>query len=217
MSDSSPKDTGTSKNSPSDAATCRVCGVPSNKQCSLCGEAKYCSPEHIRSDWPSHQIDCYVKPPPNNLPGAAHLGRHKIDGILFPEDEDAPRTIKVRCLMGYTTSGQTWQTRNLKPYIPDSEKKGRSSVHIDGALEPMGGVMVGGMAEIFFRNASFTGTSKVNQCIQKLTKGKTARPWAGPVIAFRRTHLNSNLSAVMDKDLLVLVSYFKSGNPSRKL
>ncbi|KAG8990313.1 hypothetical protein FRB94_013492 [Tulasnella sp. JGI-2019a] len=69
--------------------------------------------------------------------------------------------------------------------------------------EPWDGMMVGGMAEIFFRNTSFTGTSKVNQYIQKPTKGKMAQPWAGPVMAFRRMHLNLNLSTVMDKDLPV--------------
>jgi hypothetical protein len=64
------------------------------------------------------------------------LVAHEISGILFPEDEDAPRMIKVKCLGGHTLDGKWWQTLNLKPYIPDDEQKGRGHVIMDGAVIP---------------------------------------------------------------------------------
>jgi len=117
--------------------------------------------------------------------------------------------IKVKCLMGYTKTGQTWQTRNLKPYIPDDEKRGRGHVRIDGPLVPAeGGIMLGTMAEIFFRSGFTEDGSTPNRCIQRLTNGKMARPWAGPFIAFRRTHLDTSVDAVMEQDLPVWIKYF---------
>ena len=58
--------------------------------------------------------------------------------------------------------------------------------------------------------------SKRNNCISRLANGKTARPWAGPFFAFRRTHLDTYFEADMEQDLPVLVDFFTSGRMTRQ-
>lgn len=136
----------------------------------------------------------------------------EIAGILFPEDEDSPRIIKIKCLGGYTLKGQWWQTRNLKPYIPDDERKARGHLIMDGALVPCGGgISTRGELEIFFRNSFLRDGSKINRCIQHITNGQVAMPWAGPFIAFRHSDVLKSYEVVMDEDMPVLIEYFKTG------
>ena len=156
-------------------------------------------------DWPSHKIDCYVRPPKD-----AHGGpevAYEISGILFPETDDAPHMVKVKCLGGHTLGGKWWQTQNLKPYIPDDEKKGRGHVIMDGA-EVRGS---GYEAEVFFQSGFLHDGSKINRCIQCITKGEMAMPWAGPFIAFRHADVTGSLDAVMDEELPALILYFRTG------
>lgn len=189
---------------------CLVCGTLSTMRCSLCHKAHYCSPEHIQSDWPSHKINCYVRPP-KDARGDPE-GAFEISGILFPEDEDTPRIIKVKCLGGYTLKGQWWQTKNLKPYIPDDEKKGRGHVIMDGALVPgEDSISYGCTSEIFFRKNFLHDGSKINRCIQYMTNGQMAVPWAGPFIAFRYSDALWSYDAVMNQDMSVLIQYFRTG------
>jgi len=135
-----------------------------------------------------------------------------VEGILFPEDECSPRMIQVKCEMGYDAKGKPWQKFDFCPYLPSDASIG--CLRIDGALVPAtgseGDILVGGMIAIFF-NKHFQGGSKLNRCINSLTNGKTARPWAGPFFAFRRTHLDTCFGAVMEQDLPVLVEFFASG------
>jgi hypothetical protein len=164
---------------------------------------------HYYQDWSPHSLDCYVRPPKNAMSGDKIIP-HEVQGILFPEDEDVPRMIKVKCLCGYTRNAKTWQTRNLRPYIPDDGKKGRGHIRMDGALVPDGDITLGMMAELFFRSDLPEG-SKINRCIQRITNGRMARPWAGPFVAFRRTHLDTSIDAVMEQDLPVMIRYFTYG------
>jgi hypothetical protein len=161
-------------------------------------------------DWPSHKIDCYVRPP-KNARGDPNYAC-EISGILFPEDEDSPRIIKVKCLGGYTLKGQGWQTLNLKPYIPDQEKKGRDYVAMDGPIIPHeGGISMQGELGMFFRRNFLHDGSKINRCIQHITNGQVAVPWAGPFVAFKHSDILESFSAVMDEDLPVLIQFFRTG------
>jgi len=104
--------------------------------------------------------------------------------------------------------GTWWQTQNLKPYIPDNEKKGRGHVIMDGAVVPGGG---GYEAEVFFRSGFLHDGSKINRCIKHITKGQMAVPWAGPFIAFRHADVIGSFHAVMDEELPALIRYFRTG------
>ena len=222
------------------AAPCQVCGISSTTRCSLCRIVHYCSLEHSQSvrthnslsivylfplivilqpiqDWISHQIHCYVQPPKKYRANESTL-RFELSGLLFPEDEDTPRVIKVKGLKGPDGNGRGWQTLNLKPYLPDDEKKGRDRVKMDGAWAiDKDGIALGRSAELYFRHSFLNDGSKINRCIQHITSGKMAMPWAGPFIAFRHSNAiwDDSLNVVMDEDLPVMIDYFRTGRTRR--
>ena len=136
-----------------------------------------------------------------------------IEGIIFAEDESSPRMVKVQFNMGYDR-GEYWQRPDLSPYLPSDASVG--CLRIDGAMVPQGDLMVGGMIAIFFNERFLQDGSKRNNCINHLTNGRTAQPWAGPFFAFRRTHLDTYYEAVMDQDVPVLVDFFTSGRMQRQ-
>lgn len=137
-----------------------------------------------------------------------------IEGILFSEDEYSPRMVKVKFDMGYDSKGKYWQKPDLSPYLPSDVSIG--CLRIDGATVPKGDVLVTGMIAIFFNERFLEDGSKRNNCISRLTNGKTARPWAGPFIAFRRTHLDTYFGAVMEQDIPVIVQFFTSRRMERQ-
>jgi hypothetical protein len=160
-------------------------------------------------DWPSHKLDCYVKPPNGDKSGS-DVVRSEFTGILFPEDEAVPKMIMVKTLMGWHDKG-LWQTQNLRPYIPDDERKGRAHIHFGHQFSMVRGVMTSGPAiQIFFRKNFQEDGSKLNRCIQHITAGKVARPWAGPFIAFRSTGADTIWNAELEEDLPILIEYFSS-------
>ena len=137
-----------------------------------------------------------------------------IEGILFPEDEYSPRMVKVKFDMG-NNKGKYWHKPDLSPYLSSDARIG--CLHIDGATVPEeGGALVTGMIAIFFNERFLEDGSKRNNCIGHLTNGKTARPWGGPFLAFRRTHLDTYFGAVMEQDVPVLVEFFSSGRMGRQ-
>jgi hypothetical protein len=137
-----------------------------------------------------------------------------IEGILFPEDESSPRMVKVKFDMSMGYNKRTRKHRHkpdLSAYLPSDASIG--CLHIDGATVPdsEGNGFLTGMIAIFFNERFLEDGSKRNNCISRLTNGKTARPWAGPFFAFRRTHLDTYFEAVMEQDVPVLVEFFSSG------
>ncbi|KAJ7233227.1 hypothetical protein C8J57DRAFT_1480398, partial [Mycena rebaudengoi] len=40
---------------------CVVCGRATSLWCSRCQAIFYCSPEHLRDDWPRHRRQCYPR------------------------------------------------------------------------------------------------------------------------------------------------------------
>jgi hypothetical protein len=139
----------------------------------------------------------------------------QIEGILFPEDEASPRMVKVKFDGGYDAKGKSWHKPDLSQYLPSDASIG--CLRIDGAVVQDEGVLLGMMIAIFFNERCLEDSlvSNRNKCINRLTNGKIARPWAGPFFAFRRTHLDTCLDAVMEQDLPVLVEYFASGRAKR--
>jgi hypothetical protein len=139
-----------------------------------------------------------------------------IEGILFPEDESSPRMVKVKFDMGYDKGTRKyWHKPDLSAYLPSDASIG--CLRIDGATVPAseGDALVTGMIAIFFNERFLEDGSKRNNCISRLTNGKTAQPWAGPFFAFRRTHLDTYLGAVMEQDVPVLVEFFSSRRMKR--
>ncbi|KAF8208673.1 hypothetical protein K438DRAFT_281776 [Mycena galopus ATCC 62051] len=79
---------------------CAVCGRTTSLWCSDCQNIWYCSPDHMRADWPYHRLECHstsadgsnmIATPPTTEP--EYISGH---AILFSPDEDHPRIIKSR-------------------------------------------------------------------------------------------------------------------------
>jgi hypothetical protein len=136
-----------------------------------------------------------------------------IEGIFFPEDERSPRMVKVKFEGGYTDKGKSWHKPDLSPYLPQNATVG--CLNIAGPLVPQGNISVGGMIGIFFNERFAEDGSKRNYCISHLTKGTTARPWAGPFFAFGRTHVDTYFEPIMAQDLPAIVEFFASGRGER--
>ncbi|KAK6996314.1 Hif prolyl hydroxylase [Favolaschia claudopus] len=77
---------------------CAVCNRATSLWCSRCQNSWYCSPEHMRSDWPCHRAHCHsataqygsnmiATPPP------AEPEYISVSAILFLAEEDRPRII----------------------------------------------------------------------------------------------------------------------------
>jgi len=47
--------------------------------------------------------------------------------------------------------------------------------------------------------------------VETLPKGQLAMPWADPSVAFRYSDVLQSYGAVMDRDMLVLIQYFRAG------
>lgn len=166
-------------------------------------------------DWAFHKLDCYVKPP-KGVKSSDYVSRFETTGILFPEDEEAPKMIVVKTLTG-VHDGRFWQTQNLRPYIPDDERKGRGHIHLNNQLSMVRGVLTSGPdIQIFFRKNFQEDGSKHNSCIQHITAGKVALPWAGPFIAFRSTGADTIFNAELEEDLPILIEYFNSQTATRR-
>ena len=121
--------------------------------------------------------------------------------------------VKVKFDMGYDR-GKYWQKPDLSPYLPSDASVG--CLRIDGTLVPQGDLLVGGMIAIFFNEHFVQDGSKYNNCINHLTNGRTAGPWAGLFFTFRRTHLDTYYEAVMEQDVPVLINFFTSGRMQRQ-
>jgi hypothetical protein len=164
-----------------------------------------------------HQIHCYVQPPKTYHTNESTL-HFELSGLLFPEDEDTPRVIKVKCPKGLDGNGWGWQTLNLKPYLPDDEKKGWDHVKMDGTWAiDKDGIALSRSAKLYFQRSFLNDGSKINCSIQHITNGKMAMPWAGPFIAFRHSNAiwDDSLNVVMDEDLPVMIDYFRMGRTRR--
>lgn len=143
------------------------------------------------------------------------MAQGEFTGILFPEDEADPKMITVKTLTGIHDKG-FWQTQNLRPYIPDDERKGRGHIRLSDQLSTVGGVITSGPAiQIFFRKNFQKDGSKLNRCIQHITAGKVALPWAGPFIAFQSTGADTIWNAELEEDLPILIEYFSSLQATR--
>ena len=121
-----------------------------------------------------------------------------IEGILFPEDEfeSSPRMVKVKFDTGYD-KGKNRQKPDLSPYLPSDVSIGRQ--YIDGTTVPKGDILfVTTMIAIFYNERFLEDGSKRNNCISRLTNGKTALPWAGPFFAFRFTFEHTYSEAIME-------------------
>jgi len=154
-------------------------------------------------DWPTHKKQC-GKPTPTVK---------TVTALLFPQDEDAPRFIKVE----YTErlddedgnplgDNIMQQSLDTTPWIPRDDWK-----HYYIYRLGHNGPSLGRTLSIVFNDGFLVDGSKVNRSIQKAVPGGPPHPWGGNILILRSveplTYLTQYEDATMN-DVAPAVMYF---------
>ncbi|KAJ7860433.1 hypothetical protein B0H14DRAFT_2744770 [Mycena olivaceomarginata] len=176
---------------PSVNQRCAVCERATSLWCSRCQNAWYCSPEHMRSDWPRHRSHCHA---PSSLYGSNMIATPppaepeyiSVNAILFLADEERPRVISVRCRPPQRPS------HGLCP-VPALQPPCASPLHI------------------FYSSSALNRSSPVNRAIYHITSGAAPKAWCGNVVAFKFNGARrQGYTEAGSNDLPALSAYFLS-------
>ncbi|KAJ6449384.1 hypothetical protein C8R45DRAFT_849737 [Mycena sanguinolenta] len=191
---------------------CAVCGRATSLWCSRCQNAWYCSPDHMRNDWPGHRSNC--RPPsqgygPNTFatPPPAAREYTSVEAIFFPADEDGPpTTVTVRLRrppQGHIHGGCPIPL--LGPYF---------DARPDGIILTQGlnGKQLQFPLHVFCESrGALTTASPINRSIRHLTSGAVSTPWYGNVITLRFNGVRrQGYTDAGNNDLPALLAYFLS-------
>ncbi|KAJ7095474.1 hypothetical protein C8R43DRAFT_907921 [Mycena crocata] len=190
---------------------CLVCGRATSQWCSRCQTAWYCSPEHLRGDWPQHRERCRPSPAalsygPNMIatPPPAEPEYITVSAILFVADEDRPRIINVKCRPPHRPSQGLCPVPLLQPYFdspPDSVV----------LTQGLNGELLRFPLHVFYSPTALSQASPINRSIYHITSGAAPKPWYGNVVAFKfNGSRRQGYSEAGSNDLPALSAYFLS-------
>ncbi|KAJ6560062.1 hypothetical protein B0H19DRAFT_945511 [Mycena capillaripes] len=196
---------------PSAAANqpCLVCGRSTSQWCSRCRNVFYCSPEHLRADWPRHREQC--RPSPvitygSNIittPPPAEPEYISVSAILFLADEDRPRIITVKCRPPHRPSHGHCPVPLLQPYF---DAPPESTVLTQGSS----GELLPSPLHVFYSSTAFMNRSPINRSIYHLTSG-ASKPWYGNAVALKFSgRLYRGYTEAGSSDTPALSAYFCS-------
>ncbi|KAJ7502191.1 hypothetical protein B0H11DRAFT_1712953 [Mycena galericulata] len=187
---------------------CAVCGHATTKWCGRCQSAWYCSPEHLRDDWPHHREQCrsplgygsnmIATPPP------AEPQHISISAILFVAEEDRPRIITVKCRPAAGPSDGLCPIPLLQPYF---EAPPESVVLTQG----LNGEPLRFPLHVFYSPNALSKASPINRSIYHITSGAAPKPWYGNVVVLKFNGTRrQGYSEAGSNDLPALSAYFLS-------
>ncbi|SJL08217.1 uncharacterized protein ARMOST_11580 [Armillaria ostoyae] len=182
--------------------TCLVCDTPVNTRCAKCTSVYYCSKAHIAQDWPMHKAYCK----------RVRAATNTFDAILFGVDEIKPRAIKLPWSYGPQVDEDDprgWQLLEREPWLGGKDR--RPHFFYVGTFG-VNGPSLGRILALYYDENFLINGSPINRCIQNITKGKAAHPWAGNVLALRSKGLHSldwYNDAIIEEDLAPLVRLFE--------
>ncbi|KAJ7848112.1 hypothetical protein B0H13DRAFT_1906940 [Mycena leptocephala] len=187
---------------------CVVCGRPTTQWCSRCRSVFYCSPEHLRGDWPHHRERC--RPSASNvsnmiaMPPPAELEYISISAILFLANEDRPRIVTVQCRPSLRPSDGLCPIPLLQPYFdspPDSIV----------VTQGLSGELLRFPLHVFYSPTALTQGTPMSRSIHHITSGAAAKPWCGNVVAFKFSgSRRQGYTEAGSNDLPALSAYFLS-------
>ncbi|KAJ6560084.1 hypothetical protein B0H19DRAFT_1027777 [Mycena capillaripes] len=182
---------------------CLVCGRPTSQWCSRCHNAFYCSPEHLRKDWPRHREQCCPSPARSStiaMPFPAEFEYISVSAILFPADADRPRVITVKC---HPSLG-VCPVPLLQPYF---DAPPQSVILTQGT----NGERLHFPLHVFYSPIALTKGSPINRSIYHFTSGAASKPWYGNVVALKFSgRLRQGYTEASPSDLPALSAYFRS-------
>ncbi|KAJ7483208.1 hypothetical protein FB451DRAFT_1233730 [Mycena latifolia] len=189
---------------------CLVCGRATTQFCGRCQNAWYCSPEHLRDDWPRHRTSC--------RPASAALGYSNmiatpppaepeyisVSAILFVADEDRPRIITVKCRPPHRPAQGLCPIPMLQPYF---DAPPESVVLTQG----LNGELLRFPLHVFYSPTALAKGSPINRSIYHITSGAAPKPWYGNVVALKfNGSRRQGYSEAGSNDLPALSAYFLS-------
>ncbi|KAJ6560022.1 hypothetical protein B0H19DRAFT_992965 [Mycena capillaripes] len=189
---------------------CVVCGQPTSQWCSRCHDAFYCSPEHLRKDWPRHREQCRPSPAiacRSNMiasPPPAETEPISVSAILFPTDRDCPRIITVQCRPPHHPSHDLCPVPLLQPYF---------DAHPESVILTRGpnGEPLPSPLHIFYSSIALTMGWPINRSIYHITGGAASKPWYGNVVALKFSgSRRQGYTEAGSSDLPALSAYFRS-------
>ncbi|KAJ6485621.1 hypothetical protein C8R45DRAFT_997235 [Mycena sanguinolenta] len=188
---------------------CAVCGRATSLWCSRCQNAWYCSPDHMRNDWPQHRSNCH---PPSQAynsnmiatPPPAEPEYTSVEAILFSANEDRPTTVTVRCRPPQRPSHGVCPVPLLQPYFDAPPESIVLTQGLNG--EPLRFPL-----HIFYSRSALTRASPINRSIYHITSGAASKPWYGNVIALKFNGARrQGYTDAGNNDLPALSAYFLS-------
>ncbi|KAJ7504644.1 hypothetical protein B0H11DRAFT_2154398 [Mycena galericulata] len=169
---------------PSANQPCLVCGQLISQWCSRCHNVFYCSPEHLRVDWPRHREQCRPSPATtyrSNMitrPPPAEPEYISVSAILFLADEDRPRIITVKCRPPHHPSYSLCPVPLLRPYFDAPPESVALTQGLNGKLLRF-------PLHVFYSPIVLTKGSPINRSIYHITSGAASKPWYGNVVVFK--------------------------------
>ncbi|KAJ7036500.1 hypothetical protein C8F04DRAFT_1094641 [Mycena alexandri] len=164
--------------------TCLVCGQPTTQWCGRCQTAWYCSPEHLRGDWPRHREQCrpsqtqaygsnmIATPPP------AEPESISTSAIVFLADEERPKIVTVKCRPPLRPSHGVCPVPALQPYFDSPPESFILTQGLNGELLRF-------PLHIFYSATALANGSPINRSIYRITSGAAFKPWPGNVVAMK--------------------------------
>ncbi|KAJ7233031.1 hypothetical protein C8J57DRAFT_1382670 [Mycena rebaudengoi] len=189
---------------------CVVCGRATSLWCSRCQAIFYCSPEHLRDDWPRHRQQCYPRsevptgygsnmiatPPP------AEPEYISVSAIIFLADEERPRIINISCRPPQRPSQGLCPLPMLQPHF---DAPPESVVLTQG----LNGELLRFPLHVFYSPTALARCSPINRSIYHITSGAASKPWCGNVVALKfNGSRRQGYTDAGSNDLPALSAYF---------
>ncbi|KAJ7884065.1 hypothetical protein B0H13DRAFT_1628820 [Mycena leptocephala] len=195
---------------PSANQPCLVCGQPTSQWCSRCHNTFYCSPEHLRVDWPRHREQCRPSPATTygsnmiTAPPPAEPEYISVSAILFLADEDRPRIITVKCRPPHRPLYSLCPVPLLQLYFDAPAESVALTQGLNGELLRF-------PLHVFYSPIALTKGSPINRSIYHITSGAASKPWYGNVVVFKFSgSRRQGYTKAGSNDLPALSAYFLS-------
>lgn len=197
---------------------CRMCSSKASKYCGTCKAMSYCSKSCEKADRPVHKLLCTPNPHPELWVDG---GERACYGILFPENEHAPRFV------GFNgrDPGSRFQYMGSyynHPFQQILDIQSEQTLTITGnSLRSR--TRWNDKIELHYNDFSPADRSRNNLSIRTVTGGRTAQPWRGPLLAVKlpvvapgKGFLYLNMDMIDFRDVVDLLSTFPTMNINEK-
>ncbi|KAF8605896.1 hypothetical protein BDV93DRAFT_554217 [Ceratobasidium sp. AG-I] len=167
---------------------CETCGQPSDKRCSRCRNAWYCSATHLQQDWPRHSQECIPWDAPSSpgimVPRSDSRISHTdttCTAMLLPFSAARPQLIRLR-IPGRIDAA----TNNTEWAVPLTEYLGdQCAFSYREITRNVGGEPLRYPLRVFFRDSFLCDGSPRNQTVLSLTSGNARHTWAGNMVVLK--------------------------------